>query len=227
MVKPSALRHWFGGLIERGAAHKRFALASRVADGATISNVTGCERQKNRFGFALATVTKGGGWGRHLAPPFWNGRKFQIGQSGAVHSRMATSSCQQHSRHLALHASRGLATMGTRCQKKGRAYSRPKTGTWKRPRRYAFSTPHAGRASSAVLHLKFPGFVLDSSRSYAKCLFKKSVVRFVFLRMLATVAQAAARRQARREPFTGISNDWKSRRRHLPMVGIFGGVEFQ
>jgi hypothetical protein len=60
----------------------------------------------------------------------------------------------------------GVPALKTR---KGRAYTRPKTGTAKSPQRDAFDTPPVGgvrRAMSSVS--KFSGFVLDSSRSYAK-----------------------------------------------------------
>ena len=53
-------------------------------------------------------------------------------------------------------------------KKEGRAYSRPSTGTWKSPHESAFDTPQLGRAEAPSRGRKFPGFVEDSSRSYAK-----------------------------------------------------------
>ena len=40
------------------------------------------------------------------------------------------------------------------CKQKGRVYTRPTTGTAKGPRRSAFNTPQAGRASSVVLRVE-------------------------------------------------------------------------
>jgi hypothetical protein len=65
----------------------------------------------------------------------------------------------------------GFPLKALRClkTKRGRIYTRPITGTAKSPQRNAFNTPPGrGRASSDVLWFEISGFVMDSSRSYAK-----------------------------------------------------------
>jgi hypothetical protein len=57
----------------------------------------------------------------------------------------------------------------------GRAYTRPTTGTAKRPRKNAFGTPRVGACFKRCLPVKFGGFVVDSSRSDAKSLWFMSL----------------------------------------------------